>query len=66
MLLVGVLEVYNCMSVLIHHLARRVNLLMDVVPRALSLAEAMVHNLQLSILVCRRNRTTTEKIILAL
>jgi hypothetical protein len=35
----------------------------NVVPRVLGLTVAMVRNLQLPILVCRRNYTTTEKVI---
>jgi hypothetical protein len=39
---------------------------MSVVPPVLGLAEAMVHNLQLAVLVRRRNYTITEKVILML
>jgi hypothetical protein len=66
MLLIAILEVYNHKGALVHHLTRCVKLLMNVVPRLLGLAEVMVRNLQLSILVCRRDCTTTEKVILAL
>jgi hypothetical protein len=65
-LLIGVLKVYNRMGALIHHLVRHVKLLTNVVPRVLGLAKATVCNLQVPILVCRRNCTTTEKVILTL
>jgi hypothetical protein len=58
--------VYNRKGALVHHLARSIKLLMNVVPCVLGLTEVMVLNLQLPILVYRRNRTTTEKVILAL
>jgi hypothetical protein len=51
MLLIGMLEVYNRVSVLVHQFARRVKLLMNVVSHVLGLAEAMVRNLQLPVLV---------------
>jgi hypothetical protein len=54
------------MGTLIHHLLRHVKLLMNVVPCVLSIAEAMMHDLQLPVLLGRRNYTTTEKVILAL
>jgi hypothetical protein len=50
----------------IHHLMRHVKLLTNVVPCMLGLTEATVRNLQLQILVYRRNGTTKEKVILAL
>jgi hypothetical protein len=52
------------MGALIHHLMRCVKLLTNIVPCVLSLAEAPVCNLQLPVLVGRRNGTTTKKIIL--
>jgi hypothetical protein len=60
------LEVYNRMGALVHHLARCINLLTNVVSRVLGLTEVTVRNLQLPILSCRRNCTTIEKVILAL
>jgi hypothetical protein len=51
LLLIGVLEVYDSVSVLVHQLMRQVKLLMDVVPRVLSLTEVMVCDLQLPVLV---------------
>jgi hypothetical protein len=39
---------------------------MNVVPRVLSFAKAMIHDLQLLVLLGRRNCTTTEKVILTL
>jgi hypothetical protein len=60
------LKVYNHMSALVHHLARRIKLLTNVVPCVLGLPEATVRNLQLLILVCGRNCTTMEKVILTL
>jgi hypothetical protein len=66
LLLVGVLEVYNHVTVLIHQLMRRVKLLMNVVPRVLGLAKLTVCDLQLSVLVWRGNCTTMEKVILTL
>jgi hypothetical protein len=66
LLLVGVLEVYDCKSALVHQLTRCVKLLTDVVPRVLDLTEATVCDLQLSVLVWRRNCTTMEKVILTL
>jgi hypothetical protein len=39
---------------------------MNVVPRMLSLAEAMVHDLQFAVLIQRRKCTTVEKSILLL
>jgi hypothetical protein len=50
LLLDGVLEVYDHVSVLIHQLARRVKLLMNVLPRVLGLTEAIVQDLQLPVL----------------
>jgi hypothetical protein len=61
-----VLEVYNRIGALVHHLTRRVKLLTNVVPCVLGLAKVTIHNLQLPILVYRRNCTTMEKVILAL
>jgi hypothetical protein len=61
-----VLEVYDHMGALVHHLARRVKLLTNVVPHVLGLTEEMVHDLQLPILVYRRDCTTTKKVILTL
>jgi hypothetical protein len=63
-LLIGMLKVHDRMGALINHLARRIKLLAIVVPCVLGLAEATIHNLQLLILVCRRNCTTIEKVIL--
>jgi hypothetical protein len=53
-------------GVIIHHLVRCIKLLMNVVPRVLGLTEAMIRDLQLLILLGRRNYTTTEKVILTL
>jgi hypothetical protein len=50
----------------IHHLPRRVKLLMNIVPFMLSVAVATICDLQLPVLVERRNCTTTEKVILTL
>jgi hypothetical protein len=46
-----VLEVYDCMCALVQHLASGVYLLAEVVPPMLSLAEAAVRDLKLTVLV---------------
>jgi hypothetical protein len=51
LLLIGVLEVYDCVSALVHQLVRRVKMLTDVVPHVLGLTEATIHDLQLPVLV---------------
>jgi hypothetical protein len=66
LLLVGVLKVYDHMSALVHQLAWCVKLLTNVMPRVLDLTKATVRDLQLPVLVWRRNCTTTEKVILTL
>jgi hypothetical protein len=66
LLLVAVLEVYDRVSALIHKLAWHIKLLMNVVPRVLGLVAATICNLQLLVLVWRRNCTTMEKVILTL
>jgi hypothetical protein len=58
--------VYDFVGTFIHHLPRHIKLLMNVVPRVLSFAKAMIHDLQLLVLLGRRNCTTTEKVILTL
>jgi hypothetical protein len=60
------IEVYDRVDMLIRHLSRRIKLLTNVMPRMLSLAEVTIHNLQLPVLLRRRNCTTTEKVILTL
>jgi hypothetical protein len=45
------LEVYDHVDALVHQLMRCVQLLTNVVPRVLGLAEAMVRDLQLPVLV---------------
>jgi hypothetical protein len=54
------------MGALIHNLTRHVKQLMNVVPCMHGLIEAMVHNFQLPILVCRKNYTIMKKVILTL
>jgi hypothetical protein len=66
LLLIGVFEVYNHIGVLIRHLMRWIKLLMNEVPCVLGLAEKVVCDLRLPVLVGRRDYTTTEKVILAL
>jgi hypothetical protein len=66
LLLIGMLEVYDHVSALIHQLLRRVKMLTDVVPHMLDLTKVMVRDLQLPVLAWRRNCTTTEKVILTL
>jgi hypothetical protein len=58
--------VYDCVGTLIYHLPRHDKLLTNVVPCVLSVAEVMIRNLQLLVLLGRRNYTTMEKVILAL
>jgi hypothetical protein len=60
------LEEYDHVGTLIHHLTGHVKLLMDIVPCMLSLTEATICDLQLSVLLGRRNCTTTEKVTLTL
>jgi hypothetical protein len=60
------LEVYDHVRTLIHHLPRHVKLLMNIVSCMPNLIEAMIYNLQLSVLLERRNCTTTGKVILTL
>jgi hypothetical protein len=66
LLLVGMLKVYDRIGALVHQLMRHIKLLTNVVPRMLGLTEAMVCDIQLPVLVWRRNCTTTEKVILTL
>jgi hypothetical protein len=51
LLLVGVLEVYDRVSALVHQLTRRMKLLTNVVPHVLGLSGATVRDLQLPVLV---------------
>jgi hypothetical protein len=51
LLLIGVLEVYDRVSALVHQLTRHIKLLMNVVSCMLDLAEVMVRDLQLPVLV---------------
>jgi hypothetical protein len=54
------------MGMFIHHLPRCVKLLTNIVTCMLSVAEATIRDLQLPVLLGRRNCTTTEMVILAL
>jgi hypothetical protein len=53
MLLVGVLEVYDHVGTLIHHLTGCAKLLTNIVPRVVSLAEATIRDIQLPVLLER-------------
>jgi hypothetical protein len=66
LLLIGMLEVYDRVSALVHQLTWHIKLLTDVVPHVLGLTEVTVHDHQLPVLVWRRNYTTMEKVILTL
>jgi hypothetical protein len=66
LLLIGMLQVYDHVGALVHQVVSSVSLLTGVVPPMLGLAEAMVHNLPLAVLVQRRKCTTVEKGILML
>jgi hypothetical protein len=58
--------VYDRVGTFIHHLLRHVKLLTNIVPCMLSIAEVMIRDLQLRVLLGRRNCTTVEKVILTL
>jgi hypothetical protein len=66
LLLIGMFKVYDRVGACIHLRTRGIKLLTSAVPLVLSLAKAMVHDLQLAVLVRKSKCTTAEKGILLL